>query len=290
MHYLDQYLRDIYTLLKSKRLRDKGSMFFFYHLLCLKNIAGKIFKTKYTSQKYKHLTFNFDNFNAFFAIFTEIFIYNIYYFETDKQSPRIVDCGSNIGMAMLYFKYLYPDAVIDCYEPDRGTFKILEKNIADNHLENVRAVNMAVSGETGELTFYSFGGMEGGPGNSLEKSQATFDNVNSYQVPVTTLSSENYDHLDFLKIDIEGSEGKVFQDMEKTGLIKRVDHLSLEYHYDEALEHNNLSDIMRILEDNNKRVVINGNTLVTIYVDEDVLQAWDNRYVLMIDAYPRQAQ
>ena len=264
-------------------------MYFFYHYLCIKNLVGKLFGIKFTSQKFKHLRFQFDNFYAFFAIFTEIFIYNIYYFKTDKKNPRIVDCGANIGMAVMYFKYLYPDAVIDCYEPDKGTFKILENNIVTNKFQDVRAINEAVSGEVGELEFYSLGDMEGGPGNSLEKSQAMFTNTNTYKVPVTTLSSQGYEHLDFLKIDIEGSEGKVFEDMEKTGLIKKVDHLSLEYHYDEAIEYNKLSDIIRILESNGKRIVINGNTLVTIYVDEQVLNAWGNRYVLMIDAFPRKA-
>ncbi|MBP9779286.1 FkbM family methyltransferase [Candidatus Gracilibacteria bacterium] len=287
MYYLDQYLRDIYTLFKSRRLKGKCQMYFFYHLLCVKNLVGKLFGTKFTSQKFKHLNFHFDNFNAFFAIFTEIFIYNIYYFETPKKNPRVVDCGANIGMAVMYFKYLYPDAVIDCYEPDKATFKILEKNIAANNFKDITAFNEAVSGEVGELEFYSLGDMEGGPGNSLEKSQATFTNTNVYKVPVTTLSSHNYEHIDFLKIDIEGSEGKVFEDMEKTGLIKRVDHLSLEYHYDEALENNKLSDIMHILEKNDKRVIINANTLVTIYVDEHIFKSWDNRYVLMLDAYPK---
>lgn len=129
--------------------------------------------------------------------------------------------------------------------------------------------------------------MRGGPGNSLEKSQATFANTNTYKVPVTTLSSKQYPYIDFLKIDIEGSEGKVFRDIDANNLMGKIGQLSIEYHYDEALENNSLSDIMRVLEKNNKRVFVNGNTLVTIYVDEYIFSKWDNRYVLMIDAYSR---
>lgn len=287
MYYIDQYVRDIYTLLHSRRLKGKLFMFFFYHILCIKNILAKIFRLKFTSQKFKQFTFHFDNFNAFFAIFTEIFIYNIYYFETAKKTPRIIDCGANIGMATLYFKYLYPDAIIDSYEPDRGTFKILQKNIEANNLKNVILKNEAVSGEVWELEFYSLGDMEGGPGNSLEKSQATFTNTNTYKVPVTTLSSRGDDHIDFLKIDIEGSEGKVFEDMKKMELLKKIEHISLEYHYDPAIEKNRLSDIMRILEGANMETIINGNALVTTFVDEHEFRRWNNRYVLMIDAYQR---
>ncbi len=288
-YYLDQYVRDIYSLLHNRRLSGKFGMFFFYHLLCVKILVGKVFGVKFTSQKFKHFTFHFDNFSAFFAIFTELFIYNIYYFKTEKKNPRIVDCGGNIGMAVMYFKYLYPDAVIDCYEPDRWTFKILEKNVAANNLKDVRLVNEAVSWEVGELEFYSMWDMEWGPGNSLEKSQAKFANLNTYKVPVTTLTAQQYPHIDFLKIDIEGSEGKVFQDIEKNKLLDTIDRISLEYHYDPEIGQNKLSEILRIFEWANMETIINANTLVTTYVDEYEFKRWNNRYVLMIDAYHREA-
>lgn len=132
MHFIDQYLRDIYTLVKSRRIKEKRYMFFFYHWLCIKNIVGKIFGLRFTSQKFQNFTIHFDNFYAFFAIFTELFIYNIYYSRIGKDNPFIVDCGANIGMAVLYFKYLYPGAKIECYEPDRETFLILQKNVISN--------------------------------------------------------------------------------------------------------------------------------------------------------------
>lgn len=287
MYYIDQYVRDIYALFKSRRLQEKCSMFFFYNYLCAKIALSKVFKIKFRTQKWKHYTFHFDNFSAFFAIFTELFIYNIYYFKTDKKTPRIVDCGGNIGMAVLYFKYLYPNAVVDCFEPDRGTFELLKKNIEANNLKDVKLINEAVSGEVWELEFYSLGDMEGGPGNSLEKSQAKFENLNTYKVPVTTLTAQGYEHLDFLKIDIEGSEGKVFVDIENNNLLSKIDRISLEYHYDPEISHNKLSNILRIFETANMETIINANTLVTTYVDEAEFARWNNRYVLMIDAYHR---
>ena len=132
------------------------------------------------------------------------------------------------------------------------------------------------------------GDMEGGPGNSLEKSQAKFENLNTYKVPVTTLSAEQYPHIDFLKIDIEGSEGKVFQDIEKNNLLGTIDRISLEYHYDPEIRENKLSEILRIFEGANMETIINANTLVTTYVDEYEFSRWNNRYVLMIDAYHRE--
>ena len=188
-------------------------------------------------------------------------------------------------MAVLYFKYLYPEAIIDCYEPDKETFAILEKNVKANNFTNVRCINEAVAGETGELEFYSFGDMEWGPGNTLEKSQVNFKNVNTYKVKASTLSDKNYSHIDFLKIDIEGAEGKVFTNLEESGLIKHVDRISLEYHYDKWLSHNSLSDILAVFEKNNMHVIVNANNLVTFYISQKSFDKRHHKYVIMLDAY-----
>lgn len=284
MNYVDQYVRDIYTLIHSDIIRDKVYMFFFYNYLCVKNVIGKIFGIKYTSQQFKQFTIHFGSFNAFFAIFTELFIYNIYYFETAKKNPYIVDCWGNIGMAVLYFKYLYPESIIDTYEPDRETFGILSDNVKRNNLTNVRCIDEAISGESGEMEFYSFGDMAWGPGNTLERSQVNFKNINSYKVKVSTLSSKNYEYIDFLKIDIEGAEGKLFQDLDETDFIKKVGRISLEYHYDEGISHNVLSSIISILERNNMHIIINANNLVGFYISHKAFVKRNNKYVLMIDA------
>jgi uncharacterized protein (DUF4213/DUF364 family) len=96
----------------------------------------------------------------------------------------------------------------------------------------------------------------------LEKSQVNFAHVNTYTVPVIQLSKKNYSVIDFLKIDIEGSEGKVFQDLQESNLIDQVDKISLEYHYDEELVNNSFSEILAVLEKNKFHAIINTNILV----------------------------
>jgi len=262
-------------------------MFFFYNYLCAKNIVGKVTGIKFTSQQFKNYTITFDSFGAFFAIFTELFIYNIYYFETNKSAPFVVDCGANIGLAVFYIKYLYPQARVHCYEPDKETFAILEKNMLLNNFKDVVCLQEAVSDTVGEAEFYSFGNMQGGPGNTLEKSQVNFANVNSYKVPVVTLSSKNYDHVDFLKIDVEGAEGWVLRDIDTTGVLKKTDRISLEYHYDEAISHNTLSGILQILETNNMHTILNANILVGYYITKKKFEGWNHKYVLMLDSYKK---
>ena len=45
-------------------------------------------------------------------LFREIFVDAQYLFQADNDRPFIIDCGSNIGMAILFFKSLYPQARI----------------------------------------------------------------------------------------------------------------------------------------------------------------------------------
>jgi FkbM family methyltransferase len=285
MHYIDQFVRDIYTLLTNHLIINRGHMLLFYLGLCVKNIIGKLFGIKYTQQKFGDWTIHFDSFGAFFAIFTELFIYTIYHFKTEEKKPCIVDCGANIGMAVLYFKYLYPSARIDAYEPDKETFALLEKNITSNNLTDVVCWNEAVAGEAGELEFYSFWDMEWGPGNTLERSQVNFTNINTYKVPAVTLSQKGYQTIDFLKIDIEWSEGKVLKEMQASNLLAQVKRLSLEYHYDEEIISNKFASVIWLLEEQKFHIIVNINTLVTFSISEADFERLNKKYVLMLNCY-----
>lgn len=285
MKYLDQYCRDIYALCTNSTLPNKGQLFWIYQYLCVKNVIGKITWINYKSEKLLGITFHFDNFYAFFALFTEIFIYTIYHFPANKPNPLIIDCGWNIGMSVLYFKYLYPQSHIVCYEPDKETFSILEKNVKANNITNVELHNKAVWWENGELEFYSFSDMKGGPGNTLERTQVTFPNITSYKVPVIALSSLQYPEIDFLKIDIEGTEWKLFADFDRTGFLDKVTAISLEYHYDYQSIDNSLSKILASLESNKYNVIVNANTLVGTYISQKKYHRFDKRYVIMLDCF-----
>src|SRR6478752_2497070 len=50
-------------------------------------------------------------------LFREIFMRGDYYFESDNAQPTIIDCGSNIGISVLFFKRLFPQCRIIAFEP-----------------------------------------------------------------------------------------------------------------------------------------------------------------------------
>jgi hypothetical protein len=93
--------------------------------------------------------------------FKDIFVNRIYHFETTRVSPYIIDGGGFIGISVLYFKSIYPDAHIVCFEPDEENFKILQSNIWDNHLTNIDIVQAGLAKENGYVHFMA-NGLDGG--------------------------------------------------------------------------------------------------------------------------------
>ena len=74
-------------------------------------------------------TFEIADSHSFYYSHREIFIDKIYEFICNNDNPVIVDCGSNYGTSILYFKQLYPNAHIVGVEADPYIFEILESNI-----------------------------------------------------------------------------------------------------------------------------------------------------------------
>src|SRR2546423_3692928 len=56
----------------------------------------------------------------------ELLVNEIYKFDAERPDPLIIDCGANIGLSVIYFKYLYPRATIVAFEPDQKIFRVLE--------------------------------------------------------------------------------------------------------------------------------------------------------------------
>lgn len=87
-------------------------------------------------------------------LYDEIFAREEYLFESSTPQPVIFDCGANIGMATLFFKWLYPESTVMSFEADPTTFGVLKHNIQQNHLQGVTAHNIALWNEDGHIPFF----------------------------------------------------------------------------------------------------------------------------------------
>ena len=193
----------------------------------------KLFKRKrftpYTTT-FRGSSLHVHDHNSFRLGRKELFREEVYKFISSKTAPFIIDCGSNIGMSILYFKSLYPDAKIIGFEADPYIFSFLEKNIQSYNLKNVTVFNRAIWDADDEtLSFLA----EGGAGGRLQERSEQFNYID---VKTTRLKNYLVEEIDFLKIDIEGAEHKVIADCADE--LRFVKNLFIEYHSMENREQN----------------------------------------------------
>ncbi len=162
----------------------------------------------------------------------EIFTHHLYYFETDLVAPLIIDAGAHIGLATLYFKYLYPQAKILAFEPNLKNFSLLENNIAQNHLTDVTLIPKALHKHQGKATFYAdktdFSWLS--TSSFHQKAWDGSQQTQALTVETVRLGSylQQFSQIDFLKMDIEGAETMVLLSLGEE--IKKIKQLIFEFH------------------------------------------------------------
>ena len=103
-------------------------------------------KERYCKHKIRFLDVEFEvpDCRSFIPQFKDIFVEEDYKFRTDRNQHLIYDCGANIGMSLLYFKKLYPGAIIRAFEADPNIAEILTLNMNRNRISGVDVISKAV--------------------------------------------------------------------------------------------------------------------------------------------------
>lgn len=204
-------------------------------------------KTGGGSVRINPFVFNYPDPKAFAYNFGEVFLEEEYFFKADTGSPLIVDCGANIGLATMYFKLVYPQSRITAIEANPATFETLVQNINDNHLADVETLNVAVTGgdETeATLTFAEAGDLRSTRMKEMHGKAGA--DVKEIVVPAKRLSSVLPESVDLLKMDIEGSEHDVIDEIEPD--LFRIKNIIVEYHYAFGGGRRSLGDFITLLE------------------------------------------
>jgi FkbM family methyltransferase len=180
-------------------------------------------------------------------VFREIFVNRLYDVRLTVEAPTILDCGSNIGMSILFFKNLYPQATILGFEPNPLTFPVLSQNVQANGLRDVALHQKALADEPGRLEFYVNTDEPGALNAGL---YGTHRNRVAVPVAAERLSSYIDRDIDLLKLDIEGAEEMVIRELAEHGALSRVRNLVCEYHHHHHRDRNSerLSVTLSILE------------------------------------------
>ncbi|HJW24124.1 MAG TPA: FkbM family methyltransferase [Rhodocyclaceae bacterium] len=163
------------------------------------------------------------------SAFEQIFIHQEYDFEVSRPPRVIVDAGANVGLASIYFANRFPDARVIAIEPEASNFEVLQKNVLPyGNIVPLRAAlwheNRRINLVDPALGHWGFmtqaGEGEASLGRMLDQVQGmTIDRI---------MADHGIDHIDILKIDVEGAEREVFRD--PTPWLDQVDALIVELH------------------------------------------------------------
>ena len=195
------------------------------------------------------------DYHSISLLLKEKFVEGQYYFDNEKQEPVVIDCGANIGISALYFKSLYPHAIVHCFEPYSKAVDYLKRNIAANNLENVFVYQEAVSALDGEikLNIPADANMLN-PTVLVAKDSTVFEIVKS--VKLSSFVNSIKENIDLIKLDVEGAEYDIVEDLNNSGILAtgKVRMLIVEYHDSVFKDALRLQQFIGMLSDNNYEV------------------------------------
>tara|TARA_B100000886_G_scaffold127051_1_gene85618 strand:- start:2830 stop:3573 length:744 start_codon:yes stop_codon:yes gene_type:complete len=128
--------------------------------------------------------------------------------EKFKNINTIYDCGSFIGGSVIKFSKLFPNSKIYSYEPNNENFELLKKNTA--FIKNIKINNLAISNVVAQNQLY--GSEKGVCSYTLIKNDNNYiiQNIQSSTIE-NEMKKNGNKFIDLIKIDIEGSEFKIFE-------------------------------------------------------------------------------
>lgn len=192
----------------------------FYGLLRMAFLVATKKKDQTGTTRFMGKKITYNDAKALMGMYHEIIHDENYKFITTREKPIIVDAGANIGISLLYFNSLYPNASMVAVEADPDISKILESNLKRNNC-NAEIIQKALWSDSGKKLSFAQNGADAGSLFGGEK-----------VIEVETISLKEliapYDYIDLLKIDIEGAEIEALKNIGDE--LKKVEHVFIEFH------------------------------------------------------------
>jgi FkbM family methyltransferase len=198
----------------------------------MKNLQGIFFRDFYND----HIT----------EIFKEIFFEKLYDHLAVKDAV-VVDVGANQGL-FTFWASRFAKRIVSV-EPSFEHFETLKHLIAFNKMTMVEPVKCAISNFTGRGTFYKL------PNTTMFSLTPAMKTEDTEAVEVITLerlfNQYNLEHVDILKVDVEGEEFNIFSHSSFDAIAPKVKTIITEYH---SWTNNNPVQLKNMLTDRGFKV------------------------------------
>ncbi len=213
----------------------------------LRDLISLIIESKRYSEKYKKKDFSFVKINddrmfmlklhkqilpvhirtysGDYDIFYEVFWKEVYKMPDGLiDAPKlIIDLGANVGFTCIYYALHYPNAEIIAVEPQIHNFHQMEKNTA--HFKNITKINIVISDYDKRV---SLSDAELSYNYKISETQFKDETVEAISVE-RLMDIYNINHIDLIKIDIEGEERNILKHNNKW--LGNVSSIIIEIHY-----------------------------------------------------------
>jgi FkbM family methyltransferase len=153
-------------------------------------------------------------------------VYRIHQWQFAEDAV-FVDIGANVGSVSLFVDNFNKDREdkirVFAIEPEPHNLSLLQKNIESNPVENVTVINKAIWHQNKEVLITNRGG---------NSSIFEIEGVEQTKIQAITLEKlfkeNNIEHVDVMKIDIEGAEfDLIINAPEKT--LAKIKYITLEF-------------------------------------------------------------
>ena len=148
-------------------------------------------------------------------------LFNVGYYETDEMDMilnivednwTVFDIGSNIGLHTILLNKKFKNLNMYSFEPIPNTFDILKINLGLNNITS-KIFNCGISDDNTNIQFYFNKGQTAA--SSMRDLKEDKENTDIITCKVMTLDSfceeQKIEKIDFIKIDVEGSELLAFK-------------------------------------------------------------------------------
>jgi FkbM family methyltransferase len=189
----------------------------------LNGLPYSVYLRPYSSdQKVFFQIFEREEYNSVIEIYNQLF----------RVPPsNIIDCGSNIGLATLYFNKHYPNAKFSAIEPFSDNSRLMRLNFESAGMNNYDILEGGIWNKDTTLYINRQFRDQKEWSVSLSEAPSPGDDKKIPAYSLLGLINRQQDAVDILKIDVEGAETLLFDDPEySAAFLNRVKCLAIEIH------------------------------------------------------------